>query len=153
MMDVKAGVSLPPIYRTTANLTTIVAETMKFPVFYTDHKGDLTGMSTWIDKESGKLRSDEIWDLNQSGPLVDIGRSECRAKHEILLNTLGSKFDAVITSEFVRSKDTASEVAGLGQKQHEYGGSNFSDPDGITHIVLEVSNLVGRLSLSVFPLK
>lgn len=114
---------------------------MRFPVFYTDHEGNQRGMSTWY--QSGKLTSDLITDLNQSSPLIDIGRRECQLKRKAVLDTLGTDFDAVITSEYVRSKDTASELAGLGHQQHEYGSSNFSDPNGITHIVLEVSNPVG----------
>lgn len=114
---------------------------MKFPVFYTDHEGNQRGMNTWF--QSGKLTSDLISNLNESGPLVDIGRYNCQQKRPVLLETLGNEFDAVITSEFVRSKDTASELVGLGHQQHEYGSSNFSDPSGITHIVLEVSDPVG----------
>lgn len=120
----------------------IVAATLRYLVSFTDRQGTRANLSTWIDEKSGKLTSDIIPDLDESGPLVDIGRSECCTKHKVLHDTLGSEFDAAITSEFVRSKETASEVAGLGHKQHVFGSSTFSDPNGITHIVLEVSNPV-----------
>jgi hypothetical protein len=139
----KTGVSLPPVYKFPSDLTLIAATGTKYKVYYTDVRGTQHGIDTWFDK-SGKLTSDDLPDFDVCAPLTNEGRGECRTKRQVLLDTLGTDFDAVITSEYVRSKDTASELAGLGHKQHEYGSSKISDPSGITHIVLEVSNPVGR---------